>query len=522
MAKVDGALTAGDVVVERTAQEERHYTRGKLLGKGGFAAVYEFTCVETCEKYAGKVVAKASLVNHKTREKLLSEISIHKSLKHPNIVQVERFFEDKENVYILMELCHNHSLCELLKRRKVLTELEIQSYLLQIISGLKFIHSRHILHRDVKIGNLFLNEDLRVKIGDFGLAARLNGPADSRKTVCGTPNYIAPEVLAGKRGYNHQADVWSLGVVIYTLATGKPPFETNDVNKTYKLVKLNAYSFPSHLGLSEQLKGLITRILKTDPTKRPSLDEILQHEFFHMGYSIPKLMPLSTLTTPPVLLQGKPCLRKKTGTLPVKLTTEESESTLESAQKPLELVRVMEWLDYSSKYGLGYLLSNGVVGVCYNDDTKIVSGKGSAVLFYIEKSKDGAEMASMYSFTCHPRELSQKTAIFNKFKEILGKQDYSGPRGISLEVPVFIRKWVKVKKAVVFHFSTRIIQVIFKDRTEVVVSSESKYITYVNEGHAKERLLLSAALSTRNSILKKRLKYTKEILHSICNPKSSF
>jgi polo-like kinase 1 len=95
--------------------------------------------------------------------------------------------------------------------------------------ALLYIHRKRVIHRDLKLGNLFLGEDMKIKIGDFGLASRLEFEGEKKRTICGTPNYIAPEVLEGKNGHSYEVDVWSLGVVLYTLVVGKPPFETSDV-----------------------------------------------------------------------------------------------------------------------------------------------------------------------------------------------------------------------------------------------------------------------------------------------------
>ncbi len=114
-----------------------------------------------------------------------------------------------------------------------------------------------------------------------------------------TPNYIAPEILEGKSGHSYEVDVWSFGVILYTLIIGKPPFETSDVKTTYRRIRMNQYQFPEHVQISEQAKSLISLILNLDPAKRPTLDEVLDHDFFHMGNSIPKLMPASTLACPP-------------------------------------------------------------------------------------------------------------------------------------------------------------------------------------------------------------------------------
>jgi polo-like kinase 1 len=155
-----------------------------------------------------------------------------------------------------------------------------------------------VIHRDLKLGNLFINEKMEIKVGDFGLAAKIDFDGERKRTICGTPNYIAPEVLEGKSGHSYEVDIWSLGVIIYTLIIGKPPFETADVKATYDRIKKNSYSFPEHVQISDAAKDLITRILSKDPARRPVLDEILNHEFFNQG-SIPKTLPQSFLACPP-------------------------------------------------------------------------------------------------------------------------------------------------------------------------------------------------------------------------------
>ena len=229
----------------------------------------------------------------------MSEIKIHKHLKNENIVNFEHFFEDSENVYILLELCQNQTLNELLRRRKRLTELEIKCYLMQMLNALRFIHANHIIHRDLKLSNLFLTNNMQIKVGDFGLATKLNFEGERKKTVCGTPNYIAPEILDSKSGHSYEADIWSLGVIVYTLLFGKPPFETSDVKTTYKKIKINDYSFPENIMISKEAKNLIENILVTNPLQRIPLDKIYEHEFLKNKLSIPKTLPSSTLACPP-------------------------------------------------------------------------------------------------------------------------------------------------------------------------------------------------------------------------------
>jgi polo-like kinase 1 len=128
---------------------------------------------------------------------------------------------------------------------------------------------------------------MEVKIGDFGLATKLEFDGERKRTICGTPNYIAPEVLEGKQGHSYEVDI------------GKPPFETSDVKTTYKRIRMNAYSFPENVPISDAARDLITKILNSDPSKRPSIDDILNHEFLSHGGTIPRLLPASTLACPP-------------------------------------------------------------------------------------------------------------------------------------------------------------------------------------------------------------------------------
>ena len=265
-----------DLVIEKiqTNNEEPHikkYKKIRLLGKGGFARCYELLDEETHQTYAGKIIKKSSLIKSRTKQKLISEIKIHKSVHHENIVKFYHYFEDIENVYILIELCYNQTLHELLKRRKKLTELETQYYVYYIIKALQYLHNLKIIHRDLKLANIFITENMQVKLGDFGLATQLEFDGERKHTLCGTPNYIAPEILEGKTGHSFEVDIWSIGIILYILLIGKPPFETNNAKETYKRIRLKSYSFPQGEKISEPARELIESILVLEPHKRPSL-----------------------------------------------------------------------------------------------------------------------------------------------------------------------------------------------------------------------------------------------------------
>ncbi|KAI3403200.1 CDC5 [Candida oxycetoniae] len=258
----------------------RDYRRGNFLGEGGFARCFQMKDASG-QIYAAKTVAKASIKNEKTKTKLLSEIKIHKSLKHPNIVNFIDCFEDDINVYILLEICPNQSLMELLKNRKRVTEPEVRLFMVQVVGAIKYLHSRRVIHRDLKLGNIFFDPDMNLKIGDFGLASVLPSSDAKKYTICGTPNYIAPEVLGGKNtGHSFEVDIWAIGIMMYALLVGKPPFQAKDVNVIYERIKKTEYYFPEDKPISDSAKYLIKDLLSLNPLNRPTIDEILTYDWF--------------------------------------------------------------------------------------------------------------------------------------------------------------------------------------------------------------------------------------------------
>lgn len=267
-----------------------------LTLKGGFARCFEVND-SSGNNFAAKTVAKASIKTVKTREKLLGEIKIHKMLKHPNIVQFIDFFEDNINVYILLEICNNNSMMAMLKKRKTLTEPESKYFLTQIIGGVMYMHDFGVIHRDLKLGNIFLDNNMTVKIGDFGLAALLYSRSERKKTICGTPNYIAPEVLfARDEGHSFEVDVWSIGIILYAMIFGKPPFQSKDVDAIYHRIKNGDYIFPEAVG-STDAREFIRVLLNKDPSRRPKLDEALEYKFFKKNFP-PSVEPASILFAP--------------------------------------------------------------------------------------------------------------------------------------------------------------------------------------------------------------------------------
>ena len=628
----------------------RKYTKGKLLGKGGFAHCYELICQENNKVFAAKVFNKDNLKDVKKKLNLLSEIKIQKSLHHNHVVAFEHTFEDKDYSYILLELCENQTLEELLTRRKTLTELEVQCYAIQLIKGLQYLHSHKIIHRDIKLGNLFLTDKMELKIGDFGLATKLGFDGEIKTEVLGTPSYMAPEIFNQKHSY--EVDIWAIGIVIYMLLIGKKPFEANDFEQNKKKILELNYSFPENPKISYTAKKLIKKILVKLPA-RPTLDEILMDDFFNQGSSIPKLLPLASLASSPSLeyikrfipnldenglsllnieqkleeekmknLNEKELKEAKESKEPkdvkssnetkeskdpkdVKASqgtneqkepkdikasqgTKSSEETKEATNSIMQIkekkkensskesleqkynktigntpmgaansnnkinqsiinekvknkeIYVSKWVDYSSKYGIGYILNNNLIGVYFNDYTKLIYNPRSGKISFIErKVTKGKDMLYTFGLKEAPKELAKKVLIFLQFKKyfeeekndkdeksssakIDRKKKAISDKNVSKRIDkkeekkedkkeekeeesIFLTKWMKTNQAIIFRLSNKTIQVIFKDRSEIILFGDK--IIYKDISNQIKNYKVEDALNSSNFEMIKRIKY---------------
>ncbi|GLE06890.1 hypothetical protein PINS_up016559 [Pythium insidiosum] len=630
-----------------------------------------------------------------------SEIKIHKSLQHPNVVAFDRCFEDDENAYILLELCRNQSLSDLLRRRKRLSEAEVRFYVRQLVEGLVYLHKNLVIHRDLKLGNLFLTADMRLKIGDFGLAALLADAFDRKRTLCGTPNYIAPEILTGRAttGHSFEVDIWSTGVVMYTLLVGRPPFETDDVKHTYRRIRASEFAFPEDLDISVNAKAIVHSILRVEPHLRPSLNAILAHPFFQdrpTPMSLPKTAllvtppeckrviasnkrskeaspsdhkarsnpppppqkstlstrptstrkresataekptttptardrerqplavkstssgtssrpppvphsvasaktksvtpidatssrastatsetpsppPTSTMTADATVVDADPMATEtpprdpfavvqetltrffyleEHGNKDDKLSEFSSASVLVAAAKRVKEIRleheaasaqtlepatlwVSQWVDYTSKYGMGYVLSDGSAGVYFNDSTKIVSSGDAMTMEYMDRAAADGN-ASNESFVRFPSDLydaslKKKVLLLSHFKSYLiderekradiaafeakvSSQSQSGSTTLSDRM-VYVKKWLKTKHAVLFCLSNDSFQFNFYDSSRLVMSSDGRVVTYMDKDGKLGVYSTSVAILTREpSDLTKRLRYARDMFEQI-------
>ncbi|XP_043831485.1 inactive serine/threonine-protein kinase PLK5 isoform X2 [Dromiciops gliroides] len=281
----------------------RIYRRGRLLGTGAFGRCYKLTDMSTNRVFALKVLPRGRLCGldqwgkrgPPSRRQVEREIELHSQLRHRNVVGFHGHFADQDNVYLVLEHCSRKSLAHVLKARKTLTEPEVRYYLRGIAAGLRYLHQQGIIHRDLKLSNFFITKNMEVKIGDLGLATKVGAGGHCHGGLCGTPNYLAPEVVS-RKGHSFQSDIWALGCIMYTALTGFPPFKASPVPEMYQSIRDACYPVPAHL--SPNARRLIARLLAPNPADRPSLDQVLEDDFFTQGFTPDRLPPRSCHTAP--------------------------------------------------------------------------------------------------------------------------------------------------------------------------------------------------------------------------------
>jgi serine/threonine protein kinase len=556
------------------------------------------------------------------------------------------------------------------------------------VEAMKYLRSVKVIHRDLKLGNLFLNEKMEVKVGDFGLASKVIFEGEKKRTICGTPNYIAPEVLSSKTGHSYEVDLWSLGVITYTMIFGRPPFETRDVKVTYRKIKSNNYTFPQHVKVEESTKNFIKSLLKTDPLKRLDLDQIMEHEFFS---NYPTLMPASTLSCPPsaafmerfawgpdhapkpgcsptkipvvcdegplegelidnddaqiisnrqasvqshrriesqekfakirgkdavsnerdymlrterawfkksiakglesspywspkhqpnylqinlakmddeevkieeeikvgnckishqnerivtepwidlgddLIEQSKPALEKQKSSTNSNIKIEKASS---KGPEIVNKILVSKWIDYSSKYGLGYQLSNGAFGVLFNDSTKLILSKDNFQFIYLKRESgnkhDENEDNPVYNFNEYPEILKKKVILTQHFISYLMNKKFQVSEQTPQELEkgfwfnsktVLVKKFSRENKATLLRLNNKVIQVAFLDKSELLLSSDSGQVDFITSKNEVRSTTISSDMKNFSSLertdpsLFKRLNYAKEMLLNLINPK---
>lgn len=259
------------------------YEVGKLLGHGTFAKVYHARNVKTNESVAIKVIDKEKILKGGLIAHIKREISILRRVRHPNIVQLFEVMATKSKIYFVMEYVRGGELFNKVAKGRLKEDIA-RKYFQQLISAVAFCHSRGVYHRDLKPENLLLDDNGDLKVSDFGLSAvsdqiRQDGLFH---TFCGTPAYVAPEVL-GRKGYEAgKVDIWSCGVVLFVLMAGYLPFHDQNIMSMYKKIYKGEFRCPRWF--SPELIRLLTRLLDTNPETRFTIPEIMENRWFKKGF----------------------------------------------------------------------------------------------------------------------------------------------------------------------------------------------------------------------------------------------
>ncbi|KAM6583795.1 hypothetical protein CsatB_010797 [Cannabis sativa] len=260
------------------------YELGRTLGEGSFGKVKFAKNLDNGDFVAIKILDREQILRHKMVEQIKREISTMKLIKHPNVLKLFEVMASKTKIYIVLEFVDGGELFDKIAKHGRLKEEEARTYFQQLINAVDYCHSRGVFHRDLKPENLLLDSYGFLKVSDFGLSAisqQVQGDG-LLHTACGTPNYVAPEVLTSKGYDGTSSDVWSCGVILFVLMAGYLPFDEPNLMALYKKICKAEFGCPPWF--SSGAKKLIKRILDPNPLTRITISEILQDEWFKKGY----------------------------------------------------------------------------------------------------------------------------------------------------------------------------------------------------------------------------------------------
>ncbi|KAL1243708.1 MAP/microtubule affinity-regulating kinase [Trichinella spiralis] len=272
------------------AQDEPHVGNYRLLrtiGKGNFAKVKLAKHIPTGREVAIKIIDKTQL-NPSSLQKLFREVRIMKMLNHPNIVKLYQVIETEYTLYLVMEYASGGEVFDYLVAHGRMKEKEARAKFRQIVSAVQYLHQKNIIHRDLKAENLLLGNDMNIKIADFGFSNEFS-LGNKLDTFCGSPPYAAPELFQGKKYDGPEVDVWSLGVILYTLVSGSLPFDGQNLKELRERVLRGKYRIPFYM--STDCENLLKKFLVLTPVRRASLETIMKDRWMNIGYDDDELKP---------------------------------------------------------------------------------------------------------------------------------------------------------------------------------------------------------------------------------------
>ncbi|KAM3865214.1 serine/threonine-protein kinase MARK1 isoform 2-T2 [Diretmus argenteus] len=275
-----------------STEEQPHvgnYRLLKTIGKGNFAKVKLARHTLTGREVAVKIIDKTQL-NPTSLQKLFREVSVMKILNHPNIVKLFEVIETEKTLYLVMEFASGGEVFDYLVAHGRMKEKEARAKFRQIVSAVQYCHQKRIVHRDLKAENLLLDADMNIKIADFGFSNEFT-VGSKLDTFCGSPPYAAPELFQGKKYDGPEVDVWSLGVILYTLVSGSLPFDGQNLKELRERVLRGKYRIPFYM--STDCENLLKKLLVLNPGKRGSLQQIMKERWMNVGHEEEELKPFS-------------------------------------------------------------------------------------------------------------------------------------------------------------------------------------------------------------------------------------
>jgi len=261
------------------------YEIGKQIGQGAYGVVKEAFNKNTNEKFAAKIYDKYRLLDPTRKKCVGREIFILKKIAHPNIVKLYETIDTQKQLLLILEFCKGKSLYSYLKSRdtKRFDEEEAKYILKQLVSAILYCHQHNISHRDIKMENILIDtKSSTIKIIDFGFAS-CAPHSEKLKTFCGTPSYMPPEIVNKQEYIGPYADMWSIGILMYTILCGQYPFKGENDRELYKKISSGIFSFPTFI--SHNARDLITNLLQVDPKKRFTCEQMANDKFFSISYT---------------------------------------------------------------------------------------------------------------------------------------------------------------------------------------------------------------------------------------------
>lgn len=253
------------------------FTILEQIGKGGYSRVYLVENKKTKRRYAMKQAMRMKKGKDRS-DRTMTEIQVLKKLKNPNIIRLKGWFEDDENIYLILEYISGKD-CSKFFKKDLPTKSQVKSIIKQLVNAVLYCHSKGIVHRDMKLENILINDDFQIKLTDFGLSAIKKSEYDMLGGQLGTVRYTSPEMLEGN-GYNESVDIWGIGIVLFALLTGSYPFDSSTKSKIFDRIKEKTIHY-SKYNLERKEVKLLRMLLEKDPDNRIEIENILEQPFFH-------------------------------------------------------------------------------------------------------------------------------------------------------------------------------------------------------------------------------------------------